>query len=249
MNLNIIALIAATTFLISPPAHALLSIFGGKASGSWIATEGKDLSGQNVFWLDAWYDPPAAGISRFQFNLKYNTSRWTLDLDRSGLLCSFASDGECPPVSDTTGTLPFLSRLSPQILVGSPLPGSVFDIYNDTASGIIQVNYTMMEPLPSDAGNQNFLQLSFRPLFSLDPSLAYVTTHSDSETTSSYDFEQLGLSCNIECGSPKPFIGMTVTQVSEPHSIMLNLVGLLCAFVFGRKNNVLTQRFLHRSGR
>lgn len=234
MNLNIYGLVLAVTLLVSSPAHAIKSIFGGKASGEWIATEGKDLSGQNIFWLDAWYDPPAAGISSFQFELKYDASRWALDLDRSGLLCSFASGGGCPPVSDTTGTFPFLSRLSPQISVGSPLPGSVFSINNDTAFGLVRVSYNMKEPLPSDAANQNFLQLSFRPLFSFDPSLAYVTTYTGGESTSSYDFEQIGLSCDMECGSPKPFTGMTVTQVPEPHSIMLTLVGLLCVFGFGR---------------
>ncbi|MDO9237108.1 MAG: hypothetical protein Q7U28_13880 [Aquabacterium sp.] len=235
MNLNIYALITVFGLLLSSPVHAIKSIFGGKASGEWIATEGKDLSGQNVFWLDAWYDPPAAGISSFQFELKYDASRWALDLDRSGLLCSFASGGGCPPVSDTTGTFPFLSRLSPQISVGSPLLGSVFNIHNDTEFGLVKVNYNMVEPLPSDAGNQNFLQLSFRPLFSLDPSSAYVTTYSGAESTSSYDFEQIGLSCNIECGSPKPFTGVTVTQVPEPDSVMLALVGLFFMFGFGRK--------------
>jgi len=152
-------------------------------------------------------DPPANGITDISMSIKYNPTLWTFRENKSGFLCDFSSNGDCPPATASVGSF------QPKQLSfnkGDPLPGSTVSIINDPVNGLVSLSYHLQDPITSVI-DQNFFMFYFDYVKKFSPTDITVEYF---DTPGTYDFTQTNFSCTTSlgdsCGSPTPITGFNV---------------------------------------
>lgn len=226
---NISAIFFSFTLMLISPSLMAFGMFGGSQGSLEAQRANPDLPNQLTFWMELWVDPVSAGINNVDYQLAYNSSKWVFHSEFSGLLCDYSTNGSCPQINVTYGEK-LLSELSySDVTAGSPLPGSDYSLTNDSQSGLIHLNYQMKDSLPGSTRDQNFLRLVFESVQSINPTQTTINIHgpNDNPGNSGYDFLNISLSCNSECGSEKPVSYITVTSVPIPNAIYLFISSLI----------------------
>ena len=105
-------------------------------------------------------DPdPVPSIEEIGFEIKYDPNKIRILPDRSGFLCEFTSNGDCPPVP--------LIDSGQTINLGDPRENTTFNL-SVTSDTVIFYHDLRNNPTPPILREFNFFGLAFEPLVDLD---------------------------------------------------------------------------------
>jgi hypothetical protein len=195
---------------------------------------GPDGSGGSCRTIALLVDPPSSGVDSLAMTLQYDSDKFVFNSQNSGFLCSFSSNGDCPPVSASPGTFPVDILPSSGFNPGQPLPGSSVTL-NDTG-GSVALDYQLASPVNIDQDTNFFLfAFDFKQPQIISVSRSTVTYSASSPGS---DFTQTSFVCHTDvipdlgCGSAHGITGITLnlTPVPEPPTWLMlgaGLVGLL----------------------
>jgi PEP-CTERM motif len=166
--------------------------------------------------------------------VQYDTNMFSFNEQRSGFLCQFSQDGDCPPVGAAAGTFPLGVLPSSGFNPGNELPGSSVTLTD--AMGEVSLNYLLASPITTPTETNFFLYFfDFKNPLLIDVSRSTATYFSSG---SGSHFNQTDFACITTdrqgCGSDNGISGITLNlSAPEPSTSLLFGIGLLSLLGYG----------------
>jgi hypothetical protein len=163
-------------------------------------------------------DPVGQGITSTSITLRYNTSDLTFNAQKSGFLCQFSSNGDCPAAGGVSpGTFPLMLLPSSGFSPGQPLPGSLVTLTD--VGGAVTLDYKLSSLLDITQDTNFFLfMFDFKNPQIIDLASSTVTY---SASNPGSDLTQTSFVCDtqppgLRCGSSQPITGVSLYLEPEP---------------------------------